>query len=593
MELALLVPGLLALGFLCQWLAWKMRLPGILFLLLAGLALGPLAGVFDPEAVFGKALFPIVQLGVVLILFEGALTLRFREIRTLAPAILLIVTVGALLSLAGLAWAAHLFAGLDWGLALLFGALCCVTGPTVIGPLLRSVRPTAAVAQLLRWEGIVIDPIGALLAVIAFDALVVQGEDHSLLLFSLTFFSGLAVGFVAGFGLAALLRRQWAPDYLENFLVLTVVLAAAALSNSLARESGLLAVTVMGIVLANVRTLDVEQILRFKENLSTIIISLLFLLLAARIDWPSPTTLVAGVAILIVAMLVVRPVTVLVCTLGSPLSWRERALAAYIAPRGIVAAAVSALFALRLEQRGFADAGILLHLTFMMIIGTVLIQSATASRVARALGVVAPDPRGVLIVGATRLARQLADLLRRQDIPVIIADDDWNDIREARMAGLETYYGNPATERAIRRLPVAELQWMLAMSTSKEVNDLACLRYREELGRKRVLRLPIFGPGETPDPVRAGAPAPSATLIGLDQTQEMLERRFDEGWTLRVTRLTETFGWKQLREKSGGKPLVLFVIDERGELRFAIDGAFPEPRAGWRVGQFAEAEARN
>ncbi|MCG3169452.1 MAG: hypothetical protein CALGDGBN_00970 [Pseudomonadales bacterium] len=589
MELTILLPGLLGLGFACQWLAWRMRLPGILFLLLAGLALGPLTGLFDPQAVFGTALFPIVQLGVALILFEGSLTLRFREIRDLAPAILLIVTLGALVTLLGLAWAAHVFAGLDWSLALLFGALCCVTGPTVIGPLLRSVRPTAAVAHLLRWEGIVIDPIGALLAVIAFDAVIVHGQENSLLLFAATGFAGLAVGFAAGFGLAALLRRQWAPDYLENFLVLAAVLAASSLANALAHESGLLAVTVMGIVLANARSLDVEHILHFKENLSTVIISMLFLLLAARIEWPSAATLVAGVAVLVVATLFVRPAAVLVSTLGSPLSWRERALVAYIAPRGIVAAAVSALFALRLEQRGFADADTLVHLTFMIIIGTVVIQSASAARVARALGVVAPDPRGVLIVGATRFARQLADLLRRQDVPVIVADDDWNGIREARMAGLETYYGNPVTEKAAERLPLAELQWMLAISSSTEMNALACLRYRDELGRKRVLRLPVFAPGEAP---RSGYAAAAPELVGPDTTQVGLEQRLDEGWTLRVTRLSEAFGWKQLREKFAVAPVVLFVIDERGELRFAADGALPEPRAGWRVGLLGESGQR-
>jgi len=369
------------------------------------------------------------------------------------------------------------------------------------------------------------------------------------------------------------------------------VLATSSLANALASESGLLAVTVMGIVLANSRALDVEQILHFKENLSTVIISLLFLLLAARIEWPSPTTLVAGVAVLIVATLLIRPAAVLLSTLGSPLSWRERALVAYIAPRGIVAAAVSSLFALRLEQRGFAGADVLVHLTFMMIIGTVLIQSATAARIARALGVTAPQPRSVLIVGATRLARQLADLLHRQGIPVIVADDDWNAIRAARMEGIESYYGNPVTERAAERLPLTELQWVLAMSTSSEMNALACLRFRSELGRKRVLRLPIFAPDDEQRPTHTGAQLAPA-LVGPDVTQGALERHLDEGWTLRVTRLSDTFGWKQLRDKFRTRPVVLFVIDERGELRFAGDGTLPEPRAGWRVGLLAEPEQR-
>jgi len=352
----------------------------------------------------------------------------------------------------------------------------------------------------------------------------------------------------------------------------------------------LLAVTVMGITLANYRALDVEHILDFKENLSTLLISMLFLLLSARIEWPSPSTFAAGLVILAVAMLVVRPAAVLLSTLGSPLAWRERAMVAYISPRGIVAAAVSALFALRLDEQGIAGAELLVHLTFMMIIGTVLVQSATASRVARALGVAAPEPRGVLIVGSTPFSRLLGAALEKQDIRVVIADDDWSDIREARMAGLQTYFGNPVTEHAAQNLPLTETAWMLAMSARVETNSLACMRYRPEFGKQNVLQLRLFGTGEAPRAAHAEA-LQARTLFGREVTQGHVQQLLGEGWGVRVTRLSESFGWKQLCEKFDQPPLALFSIDERGQLRFAVDGGVFEPRAGWRVGVLARPEA--
>jgi NhaP-type Na+/H+ or K+/H+ antiporter len=261
MHVSAVLSGLLLLGFACQWLAWRTRIPAILFLLLAGLLLGPASGLLDPEALFGDLLFPMVELGVAIILFEGSLTLRFREVRNLAPAILLLVTVGAALTVAGLAAAGYYFASLPWSLALLFGALNCVSGPTVIAPLLRSVRPTEPVAKVLRWEGIIIDPIGALFALIAFEAILLGSQEHSVELLLLTVGTGVAVGLLAAFGVSGTLRRVWVPEYLDNYFVLAAVLATFAVANAVADESGLIAVTVMGIALANIRNLDVEHIL--------------------------------------------------------------------------------------------------------------------------------------------------------------------------------------------------------------------------------------------------------------------------------------------------------------------------------------------
>ena len=582
MDLGLWLTGLLLVGFLCQWAAWRLRLPAILFLLVVGLALGPVTGVLNPNDMFGDLLFPLVQLGVAIILFEGSLTLRFSQIRSLAPAILLLVTVGALITVLGLAWSAHHLAGLSWSIAFLFGALNCVTGPTVIVPLLRSVRPNERIAQVLRWEGIIIDPLGALLAVIAFEAIMLGGDtfDGNLLFHTLAI--GTGIGLFAGVALAVVIRRRGVPDYLENFLVLASLLAAFAGANVLAHEAGLLAVTVMGITMANFKGLDVDHILHFKENLSTLVISMMFLVLSARLDTPSIWTIASGIGILIVAMLVIRPAAVFASTLFSPLTLQDRAMVSYISPRGIVAAAVSALFALRLEDQGIDGAQELVALTFIMIIGTVVVQSATARRVASVLNVVEPEARGVLIVGASELPRRLALALKKLDVPVVIADDDWNGIRKARMEGINTYYGNPVSEHAAAALPLNSTRWMLAFSTRLEMNSLACMRYLPEFGKHFVLRIRLLASGEAPRVAHSGVLQVPA-LFGKEITHASMSQLLENGHEIRTTRLSDEFSWKQFVMQFEEPPMLLCALDERGGLRFVTEHDGISPKPGWRV----------
>ena len=586
MSESLLPLALLSLGFFCQWLAWRVQLPAILFLLLTGIVLGPVLGMLQPDALLGDYLFPLVSLGVAVILFEGSLGLRWSELKGVAPAVANLVSVGALISLGVLAAAAHYLAGLSWELSLLFGALTCVTGPTVVVPMLRSVRPNSRIANVLRWEGIIIDPIGALLAVLIFNWILLGvGRDTfggALQEFGLTTAIGAVFGMVGGIGLGYLLRRHLIPEYLQNYAALVAVLGVFALSNAVAHESGLLAVTVMGMYLGNRPELHMDDILDFKEHLSTLLISLLFILLAARLEWPSFQLALAGCTLLAVAMLVARPLSVAVSALGSSLNWRERALIAWIAPRGIVAAAVSALFALKLEAVELPGAEQLVPLTFMLIIGTVVLQSATARGLAQRLGVTEPSDNGVLIVGATPVARAIGKALMQQKIDVLIADDDWLAIRAARMDGLPTYFGNPVSEHADMHLDLTGIGNLLAASTRREINTLACVRFEPEFGRERIYRIRIFAPGEAPKQTISGT-IKGRILFGPDITQRFIEERLGKGHKIRAAKLSDTVGWKEYREKHGDQALLLFAIDDKGQLRLAAHDAELSPKAGWTV----------
>ena len=582
----LVLSAILIAGVVAQWIAWRTRLPAILFLLAIGTLAGPVSGVLDPDALFGDLLFPGVSLAVAVILFEGALTLRFDEIRGLGDVVRNLVTIGALITWIVVSAAAHFIVGLAPGIALLFGALVVVTGPTVIVPMLRTVRPTEGVANTLRWEGIVIDPIGALLAVLVFQVVAAgYAEDHGgslLVTFASTVGVGAAIGFAAGRGLALALRRHVLPEYLHNAVTLAVVAGAFTVSDGLRHESGLLAVTVMGMTMANTRGAPIDDILDFKENLSLLLISILFITLAARLDPDRLLTLgPAALILLAVVMFIARPLAVAISTFRSKLSLPERVLIAWIGPRGIVAAAVSAAFALRLEELGVEEAALLVPLTFVVIMGTVIVQGLTAGPLARLIGVMEPEPRGVLLVGAHPLARKLGLALQDSGFRVLLCDTSWEAVAEARMAGLPTFYGSPVSEAADRHLDLVGIGRLMALSPSAQMNALAAHRYTHEFGRGSIYWVEAGGE-RAQRSAKNVAGRPGNRLFGDDVTWPKLASMIAAGAEIRRTGLTETFDFEAWEaEHTDAVPLV--ALTPEGRLRIFQAHRDVEPKAGWTV----------
>ena len=395
-NLLIAVASIITLGIAAEWFAWRIGLPSILVLLVFGFLAGPLTGFLDPDVMLGDLLFPIVSISVAVILFEGGASLRIGELRQIGGVVRNLVTIGVALTWVLAATAAYLFLGLDPAAAALLGAILVVTGPTVIVPLLRQMRPVPQVASTLKWEGILIDPIGAVLAVLVFEAVVAGGLERATAAVLLGLLKTLLIGGLAaalGVGiLVFLMDRQWVPDFLQSPLALMVVVTAFAASNAMQSESGLLTATLMGVALANQKAVEVRHILEFKENLRVLLISSLFILLAARLELSDLARIgLPELAFLATLVLVIRPLSVAVSTLGSELEWRERIMVAFVAPRGIVAAAVSSMFALELAHAGH-EAYQLASLTFMVIIGTVAIYGLGSTPLARLLGVSKPDP---------------------------------------------------------------------------------------------------------------------------------------------------------------------------------------------------------
>ncbi|MEJ8567252.1 cation:proton antiporter [Elongatibacter sediminis] len=582
-DLALQISLVLALGAFCQWLAWRLRIAAILPLLLAGLLLGPALGVLNPDEFLGDLLFPVISLGVAIILFEGSLTLRISDIHSVTRIIRNLTSVGVLVTCGVMAAAAYYLAGLDLYLSLLFGALVSVTGPTVIMPMLRSIQPTARIANILRWEGILVDPIGAVLAVLVFE-LILSGQDaESLLEFGKVIMLGSVWGLAGGVVLGHLLKRHLFPDYLENYAALAWLLLVFTASNALGHESGLIAVTVMGIVLANTKDLDVEELLSFKEHLTIVLISMLFILLAARLNVEHLASVgVPALLILAVALFVARPLSVLVSSIGSSLKFREGLLLSWIAPRGIVAAAISSLFALRLEGKA-ENADLIVPLTFAVIIGTVLVQSLTAGWLARRLGLSSRGEQGVLITGANKVSLAIGEALHEAGIKVLVADTTREGLQQARMKGLETYYGSPLSEHADRYMDLTGYTELLALSRNTEANAMVCARLRHDFGHKHVFSIVPYA-GEEDNLRKELAQGLRANLLFTrDATWKKLASLLGQGARIKATSLTEEFDYEAFNATQKAPSINLFGLNERGRLKVFSNFEELNPEPGWTV----------
>lgn len=570
--------GIGVLGMACQWVAWRLKLPAILFLLITGIVVGPVVGWLNPDALFGEMLFPLVSLSVAVILFEGSLTLKFNEIQGMESVVWRILTLGLLASWVSISLFTWWLLGIDWHIALLFGAIVVVTGPTVIVPMLRSVRPNTRITNILRWESILIDPLGALLAVLVFNFIVAQSSGGNewlavITLFFKIFVIGIALGCGAGFVCGLLLRKDVIPAYLQNVFILITVFAVFALSDTLEHESGLLAVTVMGIWLANMRDVETENILDFKESLSVLLISGLFILLAARVDIDGLLQL-SWQALTILAFIhfVARPLKIVSATMGTSITWQEKTLIAWIGPRGIIAAAVSALFALRLQQENYPDADLLVSLTFVVIIGTVVFQSLTAKPLASALGVVEPAPRGFLIVGANLVCRTIAKAIQENGFDVLLADSFHTNVRQARMMGLKVFHGNPVSRLADKELDLIGVGTMLGMSQNDDLNVLAVQRYQNEFGKKRVFSLPSQGSQRKSDRELVSDELAGIKLFAPDNTYSKLASLIAQGAEIRTTNISEEFTLLDYQEKYSSNAIPLFVISDKKQL---------VPLSGW------------
>jgi len=585
-QILIAIASIVTLGIAAEWLAWRIHLPSILVLLLFGFIAGPLSGFLNPDQVLGDMLFPVVSISVAVILFEGGASLRLHDLRRIGGTVRNLVTIGALVSWLLVAAAAYYILEVEVAPALLIGAILVVTGPTVIIPLLRHVRPVHQVGTALKWEGILIDPIGAVLAVLVFEAVIAGGLEAATAVATLGLLKTVAVGtIVAAVGVGVLvlfIDRQWVPDFLQSPLALMIVVTAFAASNLVQPESGLLTATLMGVAVANQKRVDVKHIIEFKENLRVLLISSLFIILAARLSMDDLSKFgLREFAFLAALILIVRPIVVAIATAGSEFSWRERALMSWIAPRGIVAAAVASIFALELAEAGYAGADRLVSITFLVIIATVMIYGLTAAPAARLLKVAQPDPQGALIVGAHPWARAIAAELREEGVAVRLVDTNYSNIAQARMEGLPVHYGSALTEGALDSIELEGIGRLLAVTSNDEVNALTALHFSEVFGTGSVYQLPTEQVAKSSDKV-VPRYLRGQFLFAPTATYWTLTARFDAGADVKTTNLTETFDYQTFKQRYPDA-IPLFLIGEKGKLTVFTTAGPVEPASGQRL----------
>ncbi|MBT8262734.1 MAG: cation:proton antiporter [Bacteroidia bacterium] len=501
--------GIIVLGILAQWVAWKLKIPAILPLILIGLFVGPISTlvsedgsqwiqpIFDGKSGFfpGQNLFYFVSLAIGIILFEGGLTLRSEEVKKIGPVIGKLISLGSAVTFIGGGVAAHYIFGLDWRIAFLFSALIIVTGPTVITPILRNIPLKKEVSAVLKWEGILIDPIGALVAVLVFEFISVGGDagytKQALVEFGKIVLIGFSFGISGGYALYYAIKKRFIPHYLLNVVSLSVVLLIFVESDVFAHESGLLAVVVMGMFLGNSDLPSLKELLYFKESLSVLLISILFILLAANItlddlllvyNWET------GI-LLAVIIFVLRPMAVFLSTTGSSLKTNEKLFISWVGPRGIVAAGIASLFGTKLVEQGIPGAEYITPLVFAVVLVTVLLNAATARLFASIVGVFLKTSEGIVIIGASKVSRLIGVYLQKNNRHVVLVDTNSSNIDRAKDLGLEAMNASIHTDDLTDNIELNDVGYLIAMTGNPEINKQAISKYGKTLGENGSYRL--------------------------------------------------------------------------------------------------------
>jgi NhaP-type Na+/H+ or K+/H+ antiporter len=532
--------GIIVLGILAQWVAWKFKIPAILPLILIGLLVGPIAAEFlsedgtkwiEPiwngtEGLFpGDSLFYFVSLAISIILFEGGLTLKFSEIKNVGPVITKLITLGSLITFLGAALAAHFIFNLSWEISYLFSALIIVTGPTVITPILRNIPLKKDVSAVLKWEGILIDPIGALAAVLVYEFISVGGGGAftitALEEFVKIVLIGTSFGFTFAYALNFAINKKLIPHYLLNVFALATVLAVFVLSDNFAHESGLLAVVVMGMVLGNSNSPYLKELLYFKESLSVLLISILFILLAANINMKELYLIYNwNTALLFAAVVfIIRPIGVMLSTRKSTLKLKEKLFISWVGPRGIVAAGIASLFGLKLAKNGVVDAEYITPLVFMIVLGTVLLNATTARLFAKMVGVFLRKSDGILIVGGSKVSRLIASYLSENERHVVLIDSNQTNIKLAKEMGIEAFSTNIYSDQLMDNIELNDVGYLMALTGNEDINKYAINKFKKQFGENGSFRLVTGDEMNNPENnTKQGLFSHSDDFVSLSQT---------------------------------------------------------------------------
>ncbi|MGD6801083.1 cation:proton antiporter [Rossellomorea vietnamensis] len=572
------------LGILSQWAAWRFRMPAIVIMSIVGLLAGPLLGIIHPEEDFGDLFKPIISIAVAIILFEGSLNLDFREVKGLGRPVFRIVTIGAFLAWILGSLAAHYVAGLSWAVAFVIGGLFIVTGPTVILPLLRQAKLKPRPAAILKWEGIVVDPFGALLALFAFEFILfftAEGGGNALVMFFLASFFAVVFGWVCGKGIGWMFEKGHVPEFLKSPVVFVVVIACFTISDEITHETGLLAVTAMGMTLANMHISSIDDMRHFKENISVLLISTIFVMLTASLSLETLIEIFNWkiIGFVLLMLFIVRPLSIFLSTIGTDLSWQEKTLVGWIAPRGIVALTVSSYFASILLETGFEDAAVLTSVTFALVFGTVTVHGFSIGWLAKKLDLAINDRPGVLLIGGSSFNTELAKTFRELNTPVLIADSSWKRLFSARKAGVPFYKGEILSEQTDYHMDLTPYEYLVAATEVDSYNALVCTTFVPSIGRNNLFQLSLKGKrsDDIEDLVHTIG---GRILFQVNATWDELNKRIERGDVIRKTNITEKYPFEEYLSEREEHTILLFVLKPSGKIEFFTPDGSAKAEAG-------------
>lgn len=576
--------GLLGIG--SQWLAWRYRLPAIVIMAATGLLVGPIFGLINPEEDFGPLYSPIISAAVAIILFEGSLNLSFSELRGVGKPIFRISTIGAFIAWILGSLTAHYVAGLSWAVAFVIGGLFIVTGPTVIMPLLRQSKLKARPAKILKWEGIIVDPIGALLAVFAFEIITFMTADNpdgtQLLLFFAASLFAILLGWALGRGLGWMFETGHIPEFLKSPAIVVVVILCFTAADEVMHETGLLSVTAMGITLANMGISSISDMRHFKENISVLLISTIFIMLTASLEMETILQIFSPniIGYVIIMMFLVRPLSIFLSTIGTSLSFNEKALVGWIAPRGIVALTVSGYFATVLAEAGYEDASILTTLTFALVIFTVIAHGFSIGWLAKKLNLSSEGNPGAILIGSNPFTVELAQSLAKVKVPTIIVDSSWEHLSLARKAGVHSYHGNMLSEQTEHHLDTIPYEYLLAATEDHVYNSLICTTFMPEYGRTNVFKVSPYTHDENGYSSGVVSQVGGRILFDKKFSLDDLNKKVESGYVFRQTTLTEKFTFEQYKAEKDPSTVFLYLLKPSGQLKFFSEEMRTVPATG-------------
>ena len=489
---------IIVVGIFSQWLAWRIQWPSIVIMSIAGLLLGPVLGLFNPQEALGSLYSPLISLAVAIILFEGSSSLDVREIRGVSKTVFRIVTFGAFIAWIGGALAAHFIAGLSLEISFIIGGLFIVTGPTVILPLLRNAKLKPRTAAVLKWEGIIVDPFGPLLALFAYEIIKVLTTEslhaNYLIHFFLSAIIAVILGYVIGMVVSLMISKGVFPEYLKTPIIISFLLLCFTVAEVIMHETGMLAVTVMGLTIGRTKhyvSSIGHEVSHFVENISVLLTSTIFILLTASLTretiaemftWPI-------IGFVLVMLFIVRPLSIWLSTIGTELSNSEKMLIGWIAPRGIVALSVSGYFATILLNDGHEGAAMLTALTFALVFITVCAHGFSLRPIAKALHLANDTAPGVLLVGANSFSIALAAYLQKMDLPVLISDSSATQLQPAVNKEIPVYHGQILAEHSEYEVDLTPYETILSLTGDAAFNILVSQSYAPKFGHNHTFTL--------------------------------------------------------------------------------------------------------